>query len=395
MRPAILGLRSVRVALVAASLVTLQSCAWWEEDVHIFSTAPKNKPTPLADLKPTLTVKVLWNASLGKADRGFFSPALLDTDVVLASGKGIVERRGLSTGAVVWKSDLDQTLSAGVGADAGTVAVAATNGELIALDRDGKKKWKIQTNAEVLSAPAVGQGLVIIRTTDNRVIAYDADNGKRRWLYQRSAQPLVLRANPGLVISGSLVYGGFPGGRLVAINVANGAMRWEASVAVPKGATELERVADIVGTPVITGREVCAAAFQGRAGCFDVTSGNPIWARDVSTSTGMEIDGRFVFITDDTSHVQAFSRTSGASIWKADTLAYRRVTAPASVGRAIVVGDYKGFVHWMSREDGSLIARSTTDGSPLLISPVEFSAGSTPAVLFQTQNGNVYAFATE
>ena len=115
----------------------------------------------------------------------------------------------------------------------------------------------------------------------------------------------------------------------------------------------------------------------------------------MSTATGIEIDGRFAFVTDYNSTVNALTRSTGATIWKNDKLAYRRLTAPASVGRAIVAGDYRGFVHWFSREDGSLIGRSTTDGSPLLIAPRSFSAGSAPAILFQTQDGGVYAFATE
>lgn len=381
-------------SLVVAAALVLGGCAWWE-NTYIFSTAPKNRPTELTELKPTLSVRPLWKASVGKAGRYFFSPALIGPDVVAAGGKGIVERRVLATGAVVWRTDLDVPLAAGVGSDGTVNAVVATNGDLISLDGNGKPLWRVPTNTEVLSAPAVGQGLVLIRTTDNRVIAYESETGRRRWVYARTSQPLVLRTNPGIAIDSGLAFVGFPGGRLAALNLASGSLRWEASVAVPKGATELERVADVVGTPIVAGREVCAAAFQGRAGCFDVSTGAAVWNRDLSTSTGIEIDGRFAYVTDDRSMISALTRTTGATIWKSDKLAYRRATAPASVGRAIVVGDYKGFVHWLSREDGSLIARSTTDGSALLIAPKAFSVGSAPAVLFQTQDGELHAFVAE
>ncbi|MEO8938098.1 MAG: outer membrane protein assembly factor BamB [Burkholderiaceae bacterium] len=386
--------RVLVAAIVLPFVLAAGGCAWWE-DVHIFSTAPKNKPAVLTEFTPTLAVKPLWNANVGKAGRYFFSPAMIGPDVVIAGGKGVVERRVLATGVVVWKTDLDVPLAAGVGSDGNVSAVATVTGDLIALDTDGKPLWRVPTNTEVLSAPAVGQGVVVVRTTDNRVIAYDLETGRRRWIYARTSQPLVLRSNPGMALDGGLLFAGFPGGKIAAINVASGTMRWEASVAVPKGSTELERVADVVGTPVVVGREVCAAAFQGRAGCFDVSTGNTIWIRDMSTSTGIEIDGRFAFVTDDKSNVNAITRTSGATIWKTDKLAYRRLTAPASVGRAIVVGDYRGFVHWLSREDGSLLARSTTDGSSLVIAPRAFSVGSAPAALFQTPDGNVYAFVAE
>ena len=377
-----------------ACVVSLGGCAWWE-NTYIFSDAPKTRPTELTPVNTTLSVKPLWNASLGKPGRYFFSPALIGPDVVAAGGKGLVERLVLATGAVVWKTDLDTPLSAGVGSDGTLSAVVTVPGDLIVLDTNGKPLWRVPTNAEVLSAPIVGQGIVAVRTTDSRVIAYDAETGRRRWVYQRSTQPLVLRTNPGMAMDGNLLYVGFPGGRLTALNLSTGTLRWESSVAVPKGATELERVADVVGTPIVVGREVCTAAFQGKAGCYDTSNGNTIWSRDLSTATGIEIDGRFGFVTDDKSMVNALTRTTGGNIWKSDKLAYRRMTAPASVGRAIVVGDYKGFVHWLSREDGSLIARSTTDGNALVIAPRAFSVGSAPAVLFQTQGGDLYAFAAE
>ena len=387
-------LRATARLVAIASVLSIGGCAWWE-NTYIFSDPPKTRPTELTPVTATLSVKPLWNASLGKPGRYFFSPALIGPDVVAAGGKGLVERLVLATGAVVWKTDLDTPLSAGVGSDGTLSAVVTVPGDLIVLDGNGKPLWRVPTNSEVLSAPIVGQGIVAVRTTDSRVIAYDAETGRRRWVYQRSTQPLVLRTNPGMAMDGTLLYAGFPGGRLAALNLSTGTLRWESSVAVPKGATELERVADVVGTPVVVGREVCAAAFQGKAGCFDTSNGNTIWSRDLSTATGIEIDGRFGFVTDDKSMVNALTRTSGGNIWKSDKLAYRRMTAPASVGRAIVVGDYKGFVHWLSREDGSLIARSTTDGNALVIAPKAFSVGSAPAVLFQTQGGDLYAFAAE
>ncbi len=386
--------RIVALGLAVGLVLAVGGCAWWD-DVYLFSTEPKNKPAKLEPFTATLSVKPLWNASVGKAGRYFFSPAVIGPDVIAAGAKGIVERRVLATGLVVWRTDLDVPLAAGVGSDANTTVVVTASGDVIALDADGKPRWRVPTGTEVLSAPAVGEGLVIVRTTDSRMIAYDADSGHKRWTYTRTTQPLTLRTNPGITIEGSLVFAGFPGGRLVALNTATGVLRWEGSVAVPKGATELERVADVVGTPVVSGREVCAGAFQGRVGCFDASTGNVVWSRDLSTSTGIAIDGRFAYVTDANSTVNALTRSSGATIWKNDKMGYRRMTEPVSVGRAIVVGDYRGFVHWLSREDGSLIARTTTDGSPLVIAPVAFSVGSAPAVLFQTPDGDLYAFVSE
>jgi outer membrane protein assembly factor BamB len=186
-----------------------------------------------------------------------------------------------------------------------------------------------------------------------------------------------------------LAYAGFSGGKLVAISLSNGAMRWEATVAVPKGSTELERVADIMGNPVVQGREVCAAAFQGRVACYDAQSGNQQWAREMSTLTGVSFDSRYAFVSDDKGAVHALDRTNGRSVWKQDKLAHRRLSQPLPVDNEVVLGDLQGYVHFLSREAGAFVARVPTDGSPVLAPPLRLPTG----LLLQTRNGGLYALS--
>jgi outer membrane protein assembly factor BamB len=159
------------------------------------------------------------------------------------------------------------------------------------------------------------------------------------------------------------------------------------TVALPKGATELERVADVTSSPVISGSTVCAAAFQGRAACFDSNTGNTLWSRDMSSSAGLDIDNRYVYVTDDKGAVHALDRNSGASVWKQDKLALRGLSRPLVLGAQVVVADYQGVVHLLRREDGAFAARATTDGSAVRAEPVRFGTG----FLVQTANGGLYA----
>jgi outer membrane protein assembly factor BamB len=188
------------------------------------------------------------------------------------------------------------------------------------------------------------------------------------------------------------VFAGFPGGRLVALALANGNIGWEAVVALPRGTTELERVADVTSLPVIDGKQACAAAFQGRVACFDAFRGTLLWARDVSSIAGIAVDARYLYVTDDKDAVQALDKTSGASIWRQDQLAGRSVTGPLALGRHVVVGDFEGYVHLLSREDGSFAARIQTDSSGILAPAIALDATS---FLVQTRSGGVYAFAIQ
>jgi len=274
-----------------------------------------------------------------------------------------------ATGGVAWRVKLDKRLSAGVGSDGDTVAVAARDGTLLALDGEGKQKWTAALGGEAVTVPAVGLGLVIVRSSDNRVSAFETDTGKRRWTFQRQNPPLVLRQTASVAITPGTVFVGLPGGRLVALSLENGAVRWEGSVSQPRGATEIERIADVVGTPLVSGRELCASSFQGKIACFDLPSGRAMWSRDVSTPSGIEVDARLVSAADDRDHVHAFSRT-GASVWKQDKLAQRGLSAPLSLGPVLVLGDIRGLVHLLSRDDGAIVGRFATDGTAIECAPV-------------------------
>ena len=194
-----------------------------------------------------------------------------------------------------------------------------------------------------------------------------------------------------MVIASPNVYVGQPGGRLLALALTNGVPRFEVSVGEPKGATELERVADIAGTPVVYEKDICAVSYQGRVGCFDLASGLARWTKPASSDVGVAVDQRFVFVSDEKGAVAAFSREGGQSAWKNDKLENRRLSTPLSYGRTVAVGDYQGYIHFLSREDGAFLGRVSTDGSPIRSVPV--IAGTN--LIFQTQSGTVIAVAVE
>ncbi len=179
----------------------------------------------------------------------------------------------------------------------------------------------------------------------------------------------MLRQTASIAIAPGTAYVGLPGGRLVALGLENGAQRWEASVSQPRGATEIERIADVVGSPLVSGREVCAASFQGKLACFDASTGRVLWSRDVASSRGIDIDARLVSVVDESDRVHAFSRT-GSSVWRQDKLSGRILSAPLSHGPVLLAGDSRGLVHLLARDDGAIAGRFATDGSAIVSPPV-------------------------
>lgn len=384
---------AIRIA-VAMALASLAGCSSLPSlsSLNPFSkSAPRNPPAALVEFKPTLAVRTVWSNSVGKSNGFVFSPVASGASVFAAAADGTVLRLDAATGAVNWRINAGSPLSAGVGTDGNTVAVAGDKGVVYAFDADGKLRWKSKTSSEVLSAPAVTSDLVIVRSVDNRIAAFDIATGTRRWFLQRTTPALTLRSAPGIVAAGNAAYAALPGGRLLALALNNGAPLWEVAVGDPRGATELERVSDTSGNPVLLGREICAVAYQGRVGCFDVASGSTRWAKDWSSDVGVGADERAVYAANEVGVVAAFSRDSGASLWRNTKLDHRRLSAPVALANAVAVGDAQGYIHFLSRDDGAFVARTATDGSA--ITGTSIAIGE--RVIFQTQAGQLVALAAQ
>lgn len=378
--------------LVGVGVLALMTGCSTLNSLNPFASDKKgDQPAKLVELKGSMAVRTAWKLDIGKARSYQFSPALTGNTLVVAGADGAIARVEAASGKQLWRIKSDVELTAGVGTDGNLIVVGGEKGTLLAFDMDGKQLWKTQLSSEILSAPVVAQGVVVARSIDNRIVGFDAANGNKKWTVQKVAPPLTLRNAPGMIVAGSDVIVAQPGGKLSALILATGAPRWDVEVGVARGATELERVTDIGGAPVLFENEVCAASYQGRVGCFDLTTGSARWTRDLSSAVGVAVDQLFVFAPDDKGALNAFTRDTGASSWKNDKLSFRRLSTPLSYGRAVAVGDFEGYVHFLSRDDGSFLARAATDGSPILGTPLV--AGSN--LIFQTQNGTVTAIAVE
>ena len=158
--------------------------------------------------------------------------------------------------------------------------------------------------------------MVVVRTGEGRIFGLDAFSGKRKWVYQGSIPSLTVRSFAGVLVKGGAVFAGFAGGKLVAIQLSNGKVGWEVSVSKARGVTELERITDITSLPVADERQICAVAYKGRVTCFEVASGNQIWTREISSSAGLAMDNKYIYVSGDDGGVVAYDKNNGTIIWK-------------------------------------------------------------------------------
>ena len=381
-------------AAALAAVLALTGCATIYEYLPVppsFSLrwlwGDSRKPGPLPELTPSAAAGVNWQSAVGKAVPGF-SPLVLPDAVYAASTDGGVSRIDPATGRTVWRTSAGRALSAGPGADANIVVVGTDKGDVLSFDAtNGNPKWTARVSTEIVAPPRVTDGVVTVFAGDGSVHALIAADGTRKWVYQRASPALTVRNFAGGVTARGGLFVGTAGGRLLAIDVQTGITGWDSAVANPRGATELERIADVTSLPVIDQQQVCAVAYQGRVACFDITRGTINWSRDLSSLSGLTVDARYLYVTDDKGAVHALDKATGASVWKQDRLAARKIGGPQMVGDFVGVVDVEGYLHLMSATNGAYVGRMATDGTAPTSQPVLFSGSA----LWQSAGGNLYA----
>ncbi|WP_334120413.1 outer membrane protein assembly factor BamB [Limnobacter sp.] len=380
--------QAIKMTFAVAVLALLGGCATISSTMSSLNPfgGGSVKPAALQEFTPQLKVANAWSVDVGDSKQGTFAPVLLDSTVYAASEEGQLIAVDKATGKTRWKVKVGSKLKAGVAATLDTVAVIDVNNNLIAFDLDGKQKWQTGIGSDVSSVPVGASGTILVRGIDFSVIAYSASNGGQRWKYTRQLPPLTLRVNSPVDVNNARVYAGFPGGRLVALDLNAGTVAWEGALASPTGTTEIERIADVTGTPVYNFREVCAAAFQGKLGCLDAVSARPIWTVDFSAPSGASVDDRYMIAPNELGDMFAFSRSGGKQVWKIENFQRRLPTTPAVIGRAVAVGDFEGYVHFIERDTGKTIARTKVGSTTFTSQPVPVE---TEALIVQSRGGSV------
>lgn len=381
--------RSFLPALLAVTLAGLLSaCSSTPGWVPTPFGSDGPKPAALAPNPERVKVRQAWSAKLGPV--GFpLAVQPVGSQVLVAAGDGTVAMLDAATGAVRWRSKPVGPLSAGVGGDAELAAVVTQGNELVVMSQ-GLTLWRQKLGHQVYTAPLVAGGRVFVLGADRSVVAFDAVSGLRLWTQQRPGEALTLRqAGVLLAVGNTLVVG--QGGRMAGLNPDNGSLRWDAAIATSRGTNDVERLVDLVGRVSRVGDNVCARAFQAAVGCVDAARGAVVWTRPASGADGLGGDETRVFGAESDGRVIAWRRSDGERQWSVDSLRLRGLTAPVLLGRSLAVGDASGFVHLLSREDGSLLNRLPTDGSAIAATPA--LVGDTLVVV--TRSGGIFGFTPD
>ncbi len=349
-------------------LAVLPGCAWFG------SKDNAEPPAKLESFEEQVRLRSLWSRSTGDGadeQRVNLVPTVVDDRVYVADRNGSVWAYELEDGRKIWRTKTGVAISAGAGVGEGLVLVGSSEADLVALAADsGEERWRTSVSSEVLSVPKIYDSVVVIQTVDGNIAGLDAETGERLWIHDRSAPVLTLRGTSTPLVQQGLVMAGFATGKIIALEVQSGRQVWETPVAVAHGRSELQRIVDIDADPVIRDDVLYVVSFQGRLVAISLQDGRQLWNRDMSAYAGIAVDRDQVYVSDADSEIWALGRRSGGSLWKQTALRRRSLTGPAVIGDYVSVGDFAGYVHLLSGDDGAIAGRVRTDSDGIQTKPV-------------------------
>ena len=382
-------------ALSAALLLPaflLAGCSWfsflpWVDEKE--KKVDADEPVELQDFDAEAKLVRLWRTKVGRGlGRKYLRlrPAVLADRIYAADAYGSVVALNRFSGKRVWQASVGEPdegpfyefwdrrdpafVTGGIGTGGGLVLLGTTRGEVIALDAgDGTERWRAEVSSEVLSRPTTADDAVIAQTADGRLVALEAEDGSQRWAYDSQVPLLTLRGTAAPVVESGLVFAGFGDGNVTAIEVRSGAPIWRQRIMLPQGRTELDRMVDVDGTPLLASGLLLAASFQGRLKAMNPTDGRVVWDIEASSYLDLAEGYGHVYLVSDDDIVNAFAIASAAAAWQQENLRNRRLTSPLAFGNYLLVGDEEGWLHVLAQSDGRFLARRKAPGglrSPLV-----------------------------
>ncbi len=349
------------------------------------------KPNPLVELDNQFSLKTLWSTSIGgdTKDKSIkLSPVYADNKIFVCDHSGHVSAVDPENGKIVWQVDLKVNIGGGPAVANNKLVVGTQKGEVILLNADdGSLIWKSKAPSEIIASPAIGEGHVVVNSVDGKITAFDLETGKEKWFYDQNLPKLTLRGTSSPIIAGGGVFSGFSNGKLAVFILESGRLAWEKTVAVPIGRTEIQKLVDVDVRPLLTGKSLYVGAYNGNLMHIDVASGEVLWQRELSTFQEISLSDLLLLVTHENSHVSAVDRVNGIILWTQKELYNRLLSPPVLFDNNIVIADFEGYLHWLSKKDGTMLSRHHIHSSGISAMPLVID----DKLILQSHSGRLYA----
>ncbi|MCG9713300.1 outer membrane protein assembly factor BamB [Shewanella insulae] len=343
--------------------------------------------SPLPQIEASVFPEVSWSTSVGSGVGDYYSkirPAVRYGKLFVMDRYGEVTAYDEATGEQVWSLEISSwfkegalsknkgaRLSSGITAARNKVFFGGESGLLGAVDAEtGEMVWHVTAGGELLSAPTVGEDVVVVHTSTGGLEAYNVDDGEKLWVYESKLPTLTLRGTGSAAYEAGGFFVGTADGKVAVVVKSNGQAAWEQPIYTPKGGNEFTRMADVDMKPLIVGENIYAVSYNGNLVSMELRTGRVVWSRKYSSFNELASAGLNLYLVDDHGRVYAVDKRNGLESWSNSELTNRELTSPVVFKDYLVVGDFEGYLHFIDRTSGKLVGRVEVDSSGLFSQPL-------------------------
>ena len=355
----------MHVAVIAAMATAVAGCNRGIKPVVNDPVKLVQIAQPISVLQPVFSTDV-GNKKASKKDPLDLQVGYANSQIVTASRGG--DLTGFNNaGQELWSVNVGDQITGGVAIDAlsQTAIVSTRGGQIMAFDSTtGAKRWQQQLSGSVLSPALITNNRVILSANDGFLHGLSLQTGQSVWQFatqvpaisvRGSAAPTLLDDKTALLATAD--------GRLHAVTTDSGLPQWSRRVGVGAGSSEVERMSDVDGKPVVSNNQLFAISYSGQLLGIDLASRQVMFINDLASLKALTVNNQQVIATSLDGKVVAYDRNSGEMLWESEELAYRHLTNPVMIGNYIAVGDYDGVVHLFNPASGKIVSRVETKGA--------------------------------
>lgn len=379
---------------ISVFMFSLAGCSLFGGEEEIIQVSPSPK------VSNQFSIKEVWrNSTSGNTYiYSLLGPINYDNAIYAASRSGQVKAIDLFDGHTKWDKNLSKSslfsskkalFSGGVSVDDKYVYVGSERAVVYALDRnDGSVIWEKPVKGEVLARPVSSEDKLIVYTASGNLQALDRNTGEEIWDVMLEVPPLSLRGNSTPTIAHGAAILGDDTGHVNAYYINDGQLIWQQRISHPSGSTEIAKLNDVDSTPVIEGNLAYAIGYNGNVVALDLSNGQIVWRKEMGSTHSFAVDSQHLFVVDQDDSVQAVSKNGGTVLWTQADLLHRQLTDPVLYENYIVLGDFEGYLYWLSKDNGEVVAKTQVSSSGLISKPLVVDN----KVIVQAKNGDIYAF---
>lgn len=331
-----------------------------------------NEPVKLVQIaQPISVLQPVFNTAVNNKKANQKDPLSLqvgydNNQMVVASRGGDITGFD-NTGKRLWSINIGKPITGGVTVDAfsQTAIVSTRDGQVLAFDSmTGAKRWEQQLSGSVLTPALITNNRVILSANDGFLHGLSLQTGQSVWQFatqvpaisvRGTAAPVLLDAKTALLATAD--------GRLHAITADNGLPQWSRRIGVGMGSSEIERMSDVDGMPIVNNNQLFAISYSGQLIAIDLASRQVMFVNELASLKALAVNNQQVIGSSLDGKVVAYDRRSGQKLWENDALAYRKLTNPVMIGNYIAVGDLEGVVHLFDPATGTIVSRVQTKGA--------------------------------